>query len=531
MELQGTHLIANEAVAAGAQTLTAFDPQTSSALEPLFFEATEAEVNRAMQGAAKAAVALRQASSDQIVGFLLAIADEIMALGDQLLERAMQESGLDRARLQGERGRTVNQLKMFADLVTEGSWVDARIETALPDRQPLPRPDLRRMLQPIGPVVVFGASNFPLAFSVAGGDTASAFAARNSVVVKGHPAHPGTSELVAGAIARAVKSQGLPAGTFSLLQSSKPEVSLALVRHPETRAVGFTGSLRAGRALLDESAKRPAPIPVYAEMGSVNPVFLLPGALKAKGDAIVESLFKSATAGVGQFCTCPGIVFAVDSRETDQFREKLAAAFQTAPSGTMLNANVSKGYHEKAEEFVKVPGVNTVRSQANGKPGSVSAEPLLFTTDFQTWLSNKSLHEEIFGPATILVHVKSEEELNTAAQALDGSLTATIHATSEDMNTSRGLADVLSRMAGRVIMNGFPTGVEVGTAMNHGGPYPASTDERTTSVGTAAILRFVRPVCYQNFPSDLLPVELLNANPRGIWRLVNGTLTRDAIQP
>ncbi len=530
MELQGRHLIASEPAAGGAQTLAAVNPQTGSALEPLFFEATQAEVDRAMEEAAAAAPVLRQTTSEGIAGFLLAIKDEIMALGDELLQRASEESGLDRTRLQGERGRTVNQLKLFADLVSEGSWVDARIETALPDREPLPRPDLRRMLQPIGPVVVFGASNFPLAFSVAGGDTASAFAALNPVVVKSHPAHPGTSELVASAVAKAVKSQGLPPGTFSLLQSSKPEISLALVRHPQTRAVGFTGSLRAGRALLDESAKRPSPIPVYAEMGSVNPVFLLPGALKAKGDAIVEALFKSATAGVGQFCTCPGIVFAVESESTTQFRDKLAAAFQTAPSGTMLNANVSKGYHDKAEELAKVPGVETVRSQANGKPGSISAEPYLFTTNFETWVNNKSLHEEIFGPATIFVQVKSEGELNAAAQALEGSLTATIHGTSEDMNISRGLAAAVSRIAGRVIMNGFPTGVEVGTAMNHGGPYPASTDERTTSVGTAAILRFARPVCYQNFPPDLLPPELLDGNPRGIWRLLNGTLTRDPIQ-
>ena len=530
MELQGKHLIACEVLPGGAQVLAAVDPNSGSALEPLFFEATEAEVDRAMAEAAEAAVPLRQASSDQIVAFLLAVGDEIMALGDQLLERASQESGLDLVRLGGERGRTVNQLKMFAELVREGSWVDARIETALPDRQPLPRPDLRRMLQPIGPVVVFGASNFPLAFSVGGGDTASAFAARNPVVVKGHPAHPGTSELVAGAITRAVKTHGLPPGMFSLLQSSKPEISLALVRHPEARAVGFTGSLRAGRALLDESARRSSPIPVYAEMGSVNPVFLLPGALRTKSDAIAESLFKSATAGVGQFCTCPGIVFAVDGEETNRLRDTLAAAFQSAPAGTMLNANVSKGYHEKGEEFANIAGVETVRSQANAKRGSVSAEPLLFTTDFQTWVSNKSLHEEIFGPATILVKVKSEGELSAAARALEGSLTATIHGTSDDMETSRELADLLSRLAGRVIMNGFPTGVEVGTAMNHGGPYPASTDGRTTSVGTAAILRFVRPVCYQNFPAELLPVELLNANPRGIWRLVNGTLTRDPIQ-
>ena len=504
----------------------ASDPRTGTELQPAFAEGTGEEVDRALQLAAEAAMVLRRTGSEQIAAFLLAVRDQILALGDILLERAMQESGLDRARLTGERTRTLNQIKMFADLVTEGSWVDARIETALPHREPLPRPDLRRMLMPIGPVAVFGASNFPLAFSVAGGDTIAAFAARNPVVVKGHPSHPGTSELVAGAIVQAIHAQGMPPGMFSLLQSTLPEISLAVVRHPETKAVGFTGSLRAGRALMDEAARRPAPIPVYAEMGSVNPIFILPEALQKNGAAIGEGLFKSATAGVGQFCTCPGLVFAVAGSDLDRLHGALTEAFRTAPAGTMLNANVSKSYHEKARQFASITGVETV---AGGEAQGVSGQPFFFATDYATWSANQALHEEIFGPATVLVRVNTQEELSQAARQLDGSLTATIHATPGELQRSGDLADAVSQLAGRVILNGFPTGVEVGSAMNHGGPYPATADEKFTSVGTASILRFARPVCYQGFPASLLQAELQDANPRQIWRTVNGTLTREPL--
>ncbi len=528
MEINGKHFIATQVTASGNQTFTAFDPRTGSPLSPIF-EATTAEVDQAMQQAALAAEEMRKFDSGQISAFLLAVRDEILGLGDELIERAMQESGLDCGRLTGERDRTTNQIKVFADLVNEGSWVDARIDTALPDRKPLPRPDIRRMLQPIGPVVVFGASNFPLAFSVAGGDTASAWAARNPVVVKGHPAHPGTSELVAAAITRAVQKLDMPKGIFSLLQSTKPEISLALVAHPATKAVAFTGSWRAGRALFDEAAKRPSPIPVYAEMGSVNPVFILPETLKQNAPALAEGLFKSVTLGTGQFCTCPGLVFVPEGEGFAELKDALASHFSSASPGTMLNAAISKSYHQRAEEFSHEGHVQTIKSEkAEDGPGA-SGQPTLFVTDAASWAASKPLHEEIFGPATVLVQVSSAAELPGLAKQLEGSLTATIHGTGSELGSAGELAGVLSQVAGRVLVNGYPTGVEVGNAMNHGGPYPATTDVKFTSVGTASIYRFARPVCYQNFPSELLPRELQNGNPKQLWRLVNGNLTRDAI--
>ena len=529
MELHGKHFIATQVTASATQTFTAYNPQTGSALTPAFSEATVGEVSQAFELAAVAAEELHRKSSAQIAEFLLAVREEIIALADELVERAMQESGLDRGRLTGERDRTTNQLKMFADLVREGSWVDARIDTEMPDRKPLPRVDIRRMLQPIGPVAVFGASNFPLAFSVAGGDTASAWAARNPVVVKGHPAHPGTSELVATAIGKAVQSQGMPNGIFSLLQSTRPEVSLAIVSHPATKAVGFTGSWRAGRALFDEAAKRPAPIPVYAEMGSVNPVFLLPETVKQSGKTIAEALYKSVTLGTGQFCTCPGLVFVAEGEGFSEFKEALAVHFAGAASGTMLNAAISKAYRSRAEEFAHQPGVETIHSQPAANNAGAIGEPALFVTDASAWGASKPLHEEIFGPATVLVKVPSAADFPSIAKELEGSLTATIHGTATELAKAQDLTDTLTQVAGRVLINGFPTGVEVGNAMNHGGPYPATTDEKYTSVGTAAIFRFARPVCYQNFPEELLPIELHNANPNRIWRLVNGSLTRDPL--
>jgi 2,5-dioxopentanoate dehydrogenase len=529
MELHGKHLIAGQVVAAGTETFFAYDARSGNQISPPFFEGTPDEVDQALQKADEAANQLRLVTAEQIADFLLAVREEILATGDELIERAGSEAGLDKTRLQGERDRTTNQLKMFAELVKEGSWVDARIDTALPDRKPLPRPDLRRMLQPIGPVGVFGASNFPLAFSVAGGDSAAAWASRNPVIVKGHPAHPGTSEIVAACVARAAAKTGMPSGIFSLIQSTKPEISLALVRHPLTKAIGFTGSLRAGRALFDEAAKRPAPIPVYAEMGSVNPIFVLPDSLKQNAETIADGLFKSVTAGSGQFCTCPGLVFVQEGEGLDQFESNLASKFREAPAGTMLNSAISKGYRERREQFAQQPNVETISKAEDAPSHGATGQPSLFVVNGEDWLDNHILHEEIFGPATVLVRVKPDVDLATMARHLDGSLTASIHATETDLQHAQPLADALTEVAGRVILNGYPTGVEVGNAMNHGGPYPATSDEKFTSVGTASIYRFARPVCYQNFPEPLLPVELRNANPRGIWRLVNGNLTREPV--
>ena len=498
--------------------------------EVRYHEATSDEIARAVNLAGQAARTLRSLTADQLVRFLHSIREEISNIGDALIETTNRETALGVDRLKGERDRTLNQIKMFADLVNEGSWVDARIDTAMPDRKPLPRPDLRRMLQPIGPVAVFGASNFPLAFSVAGGDTASGFAAKNPVVVKAHPAHPETSELVAAAILRAVKANGLPDGTFSILHGRTPDVSLALVTQPELKAVGFTGSLRAGRALFDAAARRPEPIPVYAEMGSVNPVFILPGSLEANPDGLADGLFRSVTLGVGQFCTCPGLVFGMDGKGLKQFQSRLFDNFEGAQAGTMLNSAIAKGYAERFEQIRGISGTETHGTRAAATAESMQGAPGVFAVDSETWLHNHTLHEEIFGPATVLVRAGSEQELLQAAEALDGTLTATIHGTEEDLLRNRKLIEVLTEKAGRLIFNGYPTGVEVVPAMHHGGPYPATSDVKFTSVGTAAIYRFARPVCYQNFPDAALPPELQNANPRQIWRTVNGNFSREALQ-
>jgi len=407
--------------------------------------------------------------------------------------------------------------------------VDARIDTPQRDRKPVPKPDVRRMLQPLGPVAVFGASNFPLAFSVAGGDTASAFAARNPVIVKAHPAHPTTSELVGGAIARAVKKRSLPSGTFSMLHGLKPEASTALVADPNVKAVAFTGSQRAGRALYDAAAQRPEPIPVFSEMGSVNPVFLLPSVLANHAEATAEGLYRSVTLGVGQFCTCPGLVFAAEGDGLQQFIDHLMRQTEQGIPATMLNAAIAQSFASGFEKAARISGVEVAVSARKSDPQKTEGRPGLLTTDAKTWMKHKEIHEEIFGPATVVVRCRSEAEVIECASALEGTLTATLHGTPEEIQSSRELVSVLNRKAGRLISNGYPTSLEVGFAMQHGGPYPASTDPRFTSVGTAAIYRFARPLCFQNFPDGALPPELQNANPRGIWRMIDGQLTRDSV--
>jgi len=529
MELHGKNLIGPDLAAAGEKTFQAYDPRHGQFLEPVFHEASGAEVQGAMELAGRAAPALASLKPEAISGFLLAIREEILGLGDGLIERADAETALGQDRLRGERDRTVNQIKLFADIVSEGSWVDARIDPAMPDRKPLPRPDIRRMLQPIGPVVVFGASNFPLAFSVAGGDTVSALAARNPVVVKAHPAHPGTSELVGAAIMRAVKTRGMPEGTFSMLHSLGTEASIALATHAKTKAVAFTGSLRAGRALFDAGARRPNPIPVYAEMGSVNPVFVLPDVLREKAQPIAEGLYRSVLLGVGQFCTSPGLIFGIEGEAFQELVQRLEQMFGEGVPGTMLNSAICKGFAERFKVAAAVAGVNAKVSARTGNPQRTEGRPGLLVTNAGTWLNNPELHEEIFGPATVMVGCKSDAELLQCARALEGSLTATVHGTAEELAERRELVDVLGTKAGRLIFNGYPTGVEVGYAMHHGGPYPATTDAKFTSVGATAIYRFARPVCYQSFPEQLLPPELQNANPRKIWRTIDGRPTREPL--
>lgn len=526
MELHGKNLIGGQIVgAATTKTFTAFAAARGEALAPLFHEATTAEVDGALSLAAEAFEEYRALPPERIAAFLDQAAEEIMRLGDELIQRANLETALPEARLTGERARTVNGLKMFAALVREGSWVEATIDHALPERQPLAKPDLRRMLIPLGPVVVFGASNFPLAFSVAGGDTASALAAGCPVVVKAHPAHPGTSELVACAIQAAAAATQMPRGVFSMVHGLSNEVGQQLVKHPATKAVGFTGSLQGGRTLFDAAAARPEPIPVYAEMGSTNPVFVLPGALKARGDAIAEGLLQSVTVGVGQFCVNPGLVFGC---QDEHWRGFVARAGQLASAvlpGVMLHQGICDRFSQGVARFEKTPGVGVVgKSSAEATKGSAST--LVFTTDARTFQSRPELREELFGPATVLVNCESPAELETIARSLSGQLTATIHGTEEDLAQHRNLVAILRQKAGRLVFNQFPTGVEVCAAMQHGGPYPATTDSRSTSVGPFAIKRFARPVCYQNFPDAALPVELQNKNSRNLWRLVDNQLTQ-----
>jgi alpha-ketoglutaric semialdehyde dehydrogenase len=529
MHLHGKNLIGSDLSADGTRTLSAFAPETGEALAPPFFEATTAEVDRAAVLAGEAAAAFAGCNAERIAGLLDSIAAEIVALDDALIERAVLESGLTKDRLTGERTRTLNQMRLFAEIVRAGSWVNASIDTAMPERVPLPRPDIRRMLIPMGPVAVFGASNFPLAFSVAGGDTISAFAAGNPVVVKAHPAHPGTSELVAQAIARAIESCALPSGLFSLLQGASPRVSIDLVTHPEIKAVGFTGSEAAGRALFDAAARRAQPIPVYAEMGSLNPLFVLPGALAKDAERLAKGIFNSVNLGVGQFCTKPGLVIGIDSPPFAHLRDLLADMFSNASPGTMLYSGIRGAFEKRLSAASNLSGVATYSSAKAGKAEGIKATPAMLATDAATWLQSDALQGEIFGPITVSVACDSHEELLRVAKHIQGSLTATIHGTPEDLGRHADLVAALRMRAGRLILNGYPTGVEVSHAMHHGGLYPATTDSKFTSVGAAAMYRFARPICYQDFPEPMLPPELQNANPRKLWRTVNGQFMRDGL--
>ncbi len=524
MDLHGKNFIGGQLSAGGVTTFNATNPATGESLDPPFHLATEDDVNAALAHADQAFPVYRRIPTEQRAAFLDRIAEEILALGDVLIKRAQAETALPEARLLGERGRTIGQLKMFAELIREGSWVEATIDHALPDRKPLPRVDLRRMLIPLGPVVIFGASNFPLAFSVAGGDTASALAAGNPVIVKAHPGHPGTSELTARAIQTAAEATKMPPGVFSMLHADVP-TGVKLVQHPLAKAVGFTGSLQGGRALFNIAAARPEPIPVYAEMGSINPVFVLPGAMAKNGPALAEGLMQSVTMGTGQFCTNPGLVIGVQNSGLETFVQKageLAGKF----SGTMLTHGICERFHDNLAKVRELPGV-TMQGTAPVKATSqAQAAAAVLSTDAPTFLRHHELQEEIFGPVTLIVGCKSAEELETIARNMAGQLTATIHGTEQDLADHRNLIAILEQKVGRLLFNGFPTGVEVCPSMQHGGPYPATTDSRSTSVGTGAIKRFARPICYQNFPDATLPEELRDANPRKIWRLVDNQMSR-----
>ncbi len=523
--MTGYHFLGSERSAAGSQTFHGINPATGEALPTVFHEATTDEVSVAVEKAAVAFGVYRKKSGVEKARFLEKIADEILDLGDELLQTASLETALPLARLTGERGRTVGQLRLFAEVLREGSWVDARLDTAQPERQPAPKPDLRQMQRALGPVGVFGASNFPLAFSVAGGDTASALAAGCPVIFKGHPAHPATGELVAGAIVRAVEACGLPDGTFSLVQGAGTEVGMALVQHPLVKAVGFTGSFRGGKALFDAAVRRPEPIPVYAEMGSTNPVFILPGALREGGERFASALAGSITLGVGQFCTNPGVFVVPALSQTDEFVKAVATALDAVAPGVMLTGGIRQAYASGLGKLALVDGTERLTTaELAGETGLVSAQ--LLRTTAAAALANPELTEEVFGPSSVAIVADDKAQTLAFARNLHGHLTATIHGTPEDLTEYAELVDVLETKVGRLLFNGFPTGVEVSHAMVHGGPYPATTDSRSTSVGTAAIRRFTRPVCYQDFPENLLPDELKSGNPLVIWRLVDGSFTK-----
>ncbi len=530
MSLHGLSLIAGKPGQPGGTTFHAHNPSNSAIMEPAFHEASAAEVTAALEASAAAFATYRACPGTDRALFLETIAAEIEALGDTLIHRAHAETGLPLPRLIGERGRTCGQLRLFAAVAREGSWVDARIDPALPDRQPLPRADLRRQLVALGPVVVFGSSNFPFAFSVAGGDTASALAAGCTVVVKAHRAHPGTAELVGTAIHRAIATCGLPPGVFSLIHGGGSTIGIAMVKHPATAAVGFTGSHTAGRALFDAAASRPHPIPVFAEMSSLNPLFVLPGALAERGAAIAQGLLTSFTMGVGQFCTKPGLVFVTRGPDTYAFQQKLAELVRSAPCGTMLTGGIREAFLENRAKIAATPNVQVLAAgAATASDTRTESAPSVATTTAKNFLAHPALATEAFGPFTLVVIGETADELAACAAALEGQLTATVHGNAADLAAAAPLLATLERLAGRVVINGFPTGVEVCPAMNHGGPYPATTDTRFTSVGTAAIHRFARPVCYQSFPDTLLPAALQNANPLGLMRLVDGKPTRDAL--
>jgi NADP-dependent aldehyde dehydrogenase len=526
MSITGEMLIGRNAVRGAEQSLRAFNPATGADIAaPVFGGGTAAHVGLACELAQKAFDPYRQLPLTVRAEFLERIADGITALGDALIQRAHEESGLPKARLEGERGRTTGQLKLFAQVVRAGQWLAATLDSPLPERKPLPRSDLRMRKIPLGPVAVFGASNFPLAFSVAGGDTAAALAAGCPVVVKAHGAHLGTSEMVGRVIQRVAQEMDLPEGVFSLVLGAGNAVGEALVAHPAIKAVGFTGSRAGGLALMRIAAARKEPIPVFAEMSSINPVFLLSSALSQRGDSIARGFVDSLVLGAGQFCTNPGLAIAIDGDALKQFVATASEALTAKPAQTMLTAGIQAAYGAGECKLAAIKGVETV-ARGIDATGPTQARAALFVTDAATFLATPALEEEVFGPVSTIVRCKDEQEVLAVAEHVEGQLTATVQMDSADLAAAKKLAPILERKVGRILVNGFPTGVEVSHAMVHGGPFPATSDSRATSVGTTSIERFLRPVCYQDFPADLLPESLADSNPLDLWRRRDGEITR-----
>lgn len=518
--IQGVNFIGFEHSASGKEVFEAFNPATNKTLPGEFHIATAEEIDRAFEKAKDAFVKYKTCPGSKKAEFLDAIAEEIMELGDVLIERAMEESGLPEGRLKGERGRTVNQIKMFSALLQDGSWVDARIDEAVPDREPAPKPDIRNMLIPLGPVVVFGASNFPLAFSTAGGDTASALAAGCPVVVKAHEAHPGTNELVSSAILRAAKKTNMPDGVFSSLNGAA-EVGKAVVGHRFTKAVGFTGSFRAGTAITKAASERDEPIPVYAEMGSINPVFLLQDKLNDAPGELAAVYAQSVTLGNGQFCTKPGLIVGIKGEGLDTFTRHLASVLEKHEPGCLLNRGIAENYKMLRNKLPADTDAEFLVEPHNENPETFAGASLA-VAEAAAFLENKNLSREIFGPFSLILQCRNRAEMEKVAENLEGQLTVTFAGTERELPEYHSLISICREKAGRIIFNGVPTGVEVCASMHHGGPFPATTDSKFTSVGTGAIRRFARPVAFQDWPDDLLPDELKADNPLGIQRMVNG---------
>jgi len=526
IDITGNHLIAGGEKRAGAAAFTSVNPRTGQPGDVLFADATTAEIDQAVTAAVAAFAETRRYPAARLADFLDRVAQEIEALDDQLLAVADEESGLGLLRLTGERGRTTGQLRKFSALLREGSYVEAIIDSAQPARQPAPRPVIKRMLFPVGPVAVFSASNFPFAFAVAGGDTASAFAAGCPVVVKGHPSHPRTSEMFGRAINKAVKALEFPPGFFSLIQGQSIDVGQNLVSHPGITAVGFTGSLRAGRAIYNTAAARPQPIPVYAEMGSINPVIMLPGALAGQPKRLADSLVGSLTLGSGQFCTNPGVILVIDSPDARAFIGDVSLKMAAAQSGVLLNAQIEYGIDLAVSKTLEKDSVVYLTGGKKISGESFCYANTVMQTSSAAFRSDPELQDEHFGPVTLFVVAESKEDLLHTIDTLEGNLTATVHAAENELEFAGALFERLQHKAGRLILNSFPTGVEVVHAMQHGGPYPATTAPGTTSVGMTAVKRFLRPVAFQGMPDQLLPQALHDDNPLGIWRIVDEQVTK-----
>jgi NADP-dependent aldehyde dehydrogenase len=526
--ITGKNYIGNQTSAQGDKTFKTFNPLLNIENKWELTEATSEEVESASKLATEAYKTYSKTSGAQKAIFLRAIAEEIEALGDELLEVYQSESGLPNGRAKGERGRTLGQLRAFADHVEAGDWVEASIDTAQPERQPIAKVDLRKMNIALGPVVVFGASNFPLAFSTAGGDTAAALAAGCPVIVKSHPMHAATGEMVAGAVIKAAERTGMPNGVFSNLNSSGIEVGQQLVLNPNVKAVGFTGSIRGGRALYDLAAQREEPIPVFAEMGSINPVVLLPNALSNRAEDLAKTYSGSITLGTGQFCTNPGLILGVKSEGLDRFVQTLAEEIVKVEPSCMLHPNIAGAYESNKANALAQSGIEVLADYASEvKPNH--ARQVVTTVEGNTFLNNPTLHHEVFGPFSLVVQCEDETQLETVISKLEGQLTGTIISDANEISSHSNIVSALQNRVGRIIFNGVPTGVEVCPSMQHGGPYPATTDSRFTAVGVNSIKRFVRPFSFQSWPNELLPDELKNENPLGITRIINGQSTNDKL--